>query len=132
LHWLIVLGLAAQYFLAEAADGDEVGGPMGLRRPIGITLLGLAVLRLGWRLLDRRPLWPSTMTGYGCALARITRLAFYLLLFLLPLTGWRLSSAEGDAIDMIGLLEVPPLVPVGAADAYEEGHELLFNVLLAF
>jgi cytochrome b561 len=130
LHWLVVLGLIASYFLAEAAEDQE--GLMGLHRSVGLAILALAVLRLLWRLIDRTPPWPATMAGYERAIARLTHVAFYLLLFALPLTGWLLSSAEGDAVRFFDLFDLPPL-SVGATgeDALEDVHEALFNVLLA-
>jgi cytochrome b561 len=132
LHWLIVLGLIASYFLAEAAEDEE--GLMGLHRSVGITILALAGVRLLWRLVDRTPPWPAAMAGYERIFARLTHAAFYLLLLALPLTGWLLSSAEGDAVRYFELFELPPLyVGTGeeAEDALEDIHETLFNVLLA-
>ena len=132
LHWVIVAGLIASYFLAEAAEDNETGSSMGLHRSIGIAILALAVLRLLWRLLDRRPAWPTVMPGYQRTLARTTHAIFYVLLFALPITGWMISSVEGDSVPFFGLLELPP-IPSGAnEDWLEDLHELLFNVLLAF
>jgi cytochrome b561 len=132
LHWLIVLGLIASYFVAEAAEDDQVGGLMGLHRSIGITILALAVLRLLWRLYDRTPPWPATMAGYERVIARATHWTFYALLFALPVTGWLLSSAEGDAVRYFDLFDLPALSTGVDEDTFEELHEALFNVLLAF
>jgi cytochrome b561 len=129
LHWLVVLGLIASYFLAEAAEDDE--GLMGLHQSVGITILALAVLRLLWRLVDRTPPWPAGMAGYERVIARLTHVAFYLLLFALPLTGWLLSSAEGDAVRFFDLFQLPPLDTGTDDDELEDIHEALFNVLLA-
>ena len=132
LHWLIVIGIIASYLTAEAAEDDEAAGLMQLHGSIGITILVLAVLRLGWRLVDRPPPWPATMTGYERMLARATHVTFYVLLFAAPLTGWLLSSAEGDALRYFDLFALPPL-PFGVSEeTFEDVHETLFNVLLAF
>jgi cytochrome b561 len=132
LHWLIVIGLIASYFLAEAAEDDEASAVMSVHRSVGITILVLAVLRIVWRLLDRRPLWPATMAGYERLIARATHWTFYVLLFALPITGWMLSSAEGDGVRFFGLFELPPLLSPAGEEILEELHETLFNVLLAF
>ncbi len=132
LHWLVVLAIIATYFIAEAAEDDEFGGLTGLHRSIGITILALAILRLLWRLADRAPAWPSTMTSRERVIARTTHAVLYALLFALPLTGWLRSTAAGDAVSFFGLLELPPLSAGAGEETLEEMHELLFNVLVAF
>jgi cytochrome b561 len=132
LHWVIVAGLVASYFLAEAAEDNETGSAMGLHRSIGIAILALAILRLLWRLVDRRPAWPTVMPGYQRIIARATHAIFYVLLFALPITGWMISSVEGDPVPFFGLFELPP-IPSGADEHWlEDLHEMLFNVLLGF
>jgi cytochrome b561 len=132
LHWLIAIGIIASYFLAEAAEDDKGGGLMGVHRSVGITILLLAVLRAAWRMVDRRPLWPSTMARYERLIARATHWIFYILLFALPITGWMLSSIEGDPVLYFELFELPPLTVPAGEETLEELHETLFNVLLAF
>jgi cytochrome b561 len=132
LHWVIVAGLIASYFIAEAAEDDEVGDLMGLHRSVGLTILSLAILRLLWRLLDRRPPWPATMVAYERVIARATHVIFYVLLFTLPVTGWMVSSAEGDPVRFFDLFGLPPLIVGADEDMLEDLHEILFNVLLGF
>lgn len=135
-HWTIVLGVIAQYFLAEAAeDVKEQPGMLdafGLHRSIGITILALAIARLVWRLIDSPPQWPTTMRPMERTLAKVMHASFYLLLFAVPLSGWAVSSAEGDASSFFGLFTLPAL-PLGEAleHTLEEVHEVLFNVLAA-
>ena len=131
MHWLIVIGLIASYFLAEASEDDEASALMSVHRSVGITILVLAMLRIVWRLADRRPLWPATMAGYERLIARATHWTFYALLFALPITGWMLSSTEGDPVRFVGLFELPRLLSPAGEDMLEELHETLFNVLLA-
>lgn len=131
LHWVVVLGIIANYFIAEAAEDEEAGGLMGLHRSVGITILALAVLRLLWRLVDRTPPWPADMPAHERVIARTVHAVFYVLLFALPVTGWMISSAEGDPVRWFGLVELPGLSVGASEDALEELHEVLFNVLFA-
>lgn len=138
LHWVIVLGIIAQYFLAEAGESESVTGgamtPMNWHMSLGITLLALATVRLLWRLFDRTPAWPAEMRGYERFLAASVHLAFYVLLFAIPISGWLLSSVEGEGLTLFGWFELPPLVAQGSEqreDFIEEVHEVLFNVLFA-
>lgn len=144
LHWVIVAGIVAQYFLAEAAEDHEGAGPSafsaaGFHNSIGITILALALLRVLWRLVELPPSLPQTMKSYERTLARTTHFAFYVLLFALPLTGWALATADQQAISFFGLFDLPQLrlgaqLPIEGGtlteDQLEEIHEVLFNVLL--
>jgi cytochrome b561 len=131
-HWIIVAGIIAQYFLAEAGEHDEHGGPFtaaGLHAAIGMTILLLAVLRLLWRAVDPHPAWPDSMKPRDIMAAKAVHAAFYGLLFALPITGWMLSSTENDPISFFGLFTIPHIV--GASEDFlEDTHEVLFNVLL--
>jgi cytochrome b561 len=130
MHWLVVAGIIALYFTAEAAEGDG-DGMMALHNSLGIAILALAALRLVWRLADRPPALPDTMARWQRTAARAAHALLYALLFALPVSGWLLSSAEGDPVLFFGWFELPPLPGAADADMMEEVHEVLFNVLLA-
>ena len=123
LHWVIVAGIVAQYFLAETAAGLHIS--------IGATILVLAVLRVLWRLAEPPPPLPQTMKRYERVLARSTHIAFYVLLFALPITGWALAGVDHESIGVFGLFDLPRLrIAALTEDQLEDIHEALFNVLL--
>ena len=131
LHWIVVVGIIASWIVAEAAEDEERGGLLGLHRSIGLTIFALAVVRVGWRFFDPRPAWPAGMAGWERSLARLTHALLYVLLFAIPLTGWLLSSAEGDPVSWFGLFELRPVSVAADDDVLEDLHEVLFNVLVA-
>jgi cytochrome b561 len=119
LHWLIVALIIVQVTLASLA-GDLPPGMKKLtllarHKSVGITILGLAMLRLAWRWLNPTPELPSTLKPYERTLARFTHAMLYLLLFAMPLSGWTMSSARGFAVSWFGLLQLPDLVPKSKA-----------------
>jgi cytochrome b561 len=69
------------------------------------------------------------MKPYEIALASIVHVAFYVLLFAIPLSGWALASTEDEPLRIFGWFELPRIV-VGSEDTLEEWHEALFNVLV--
>lgn len=121
LHWVVVIGIIGQWALAEA---DAVP----LHQSIGVTLLGVALLRLAWRAFSPSPAWPADMTPLEIALARSVHVAFYVLLFAIPLSGWALGSAEDEPLRFFGAFDLPRVV-IGSEDTLEDVHEMLFNVL---
>ena len=138
LHWLIVFGIVAQYLLAEAQEEEtESSGAMTAMNwhvSIGITLLALAILRVIWRTVDVTPPWPASMRGFERLLAKAGHIGLYGLLFALALSGWLLTSVEGESFRIFGWFELPALGPAGTEDRehlIEEVHEVLFNSLFA-
>lgn len=147
LHWVIAVGIVTQYFLAEAAEEAERAAvePLsaaGIHAALGVTLLALAVLRLAWRVIELPPERPLAMKSYEIALARAAHVAFYVLLFAVPLSGWALTTANGQALSFLGWFDLPQFQPVvqmplpaiegGTLSKHqlEELHELLFNLLV--
>lgn len=135
LHWVIALlafVLLAMGKLGEV-EADEGDGLFGWHSALGLLVLVLMVSRLLWRLTHAGPPAPRGTPAWQQRAAAITHGAFYVLLILLPVSGWLLASVEGATLDVFGWFAVPWL-PVpggdGAEDAIEEVHEILGNVLL--
>jgi cytochrome b561 len=125
LHWMVVLAIIAQWLLAEA--GDDA---MPLHQSLGLAIAMIALIRLAWRLVNPSPAWPVDMMPYEIRLARVVHVAFYVLLFAIPISGWVLSSVEDEPLRFFNAFDLPRVV-LGNEDTLEEVHETLFNVLLA-
>lgn len=133
LHWGIAVLLVLQLVLAEAAEDAPGGtGLLDLHRSVGITILGLALLRLLWRFVSPPPP-PPPMPAWQRVVASGVHWAFYVLLFALPLSGWMMSAAAGDEVRWFGWFTLPGLVGPShdLEEALEEIHETLPGVLLA-
>src|ERR1700741_5462936 len=94
-HWVIVLLIINQWRIAERAD-DLPNGPakiaaLGWHKSFGITILALAVLRLVWPWLNPVPSLADVAKTWERALAHISHVLLYALIFALPLTGWIMS-----------------------------------------
>ncbi|HEX7712253.1 MAG TPA: cytochrome b/b6 domain-containing protein [Sphingomonadaceae bacterium] len=127
LHWLIALALACELGLGFALPEAPAGFALWqLHKSIGIAILALTILRIGWRLLHKPP--ASIETGVAALLARAAHLAFYALLLLAPLTGWAIVSTSPTKIPTIlfGLVPFPNLPLAGTLNApAEQVHEVL-------
>ncbi len=137
LHWLVVLLIIAQFTLALMADDLPAGMKklvlLSRHKSIGITILGLVFLRLGWRWANLTPTLPATLKPYERVLARGTHLLLYVLLFAIPLTGWTMSSARGFPVSWFGFFQLPDLVPKNKAlyEVLGSTHETLAWTLVA-
>lgn len=114
LHWLIVALIAVQATLGLTGLLLPLGlqklAVLARHKSIGLTILGLAVLRLLWRWLNPTPPLPSNLKPHERFLAHSTHAALYVLLFAIPLTGWMMSSARGFPVSWFNLFQLPDLV----------------------
>ena len=114
LHWLIALGIIANVALAwiwpHLADAS-VRPAIDTHKSIGITVLGLAIMRLLWRLTHRPPPLPTGYQRWEVGVSHATHWLLYLLIFVMPLTGWIMDSAYKNAATTpmywFGLFEWP-------------------------
>lgn len=111
-HWVIAALVIANIVIGLLHE-SLLRGTMPLHKSIGLTVLALSVLRVIWRLTHPIPPLPSDTSGWDKALARTTQAIFYVLLFVMPLTGWAMVSAGATPrpLDWFGVFPVP-LLPV--------------------
>ncbi|OLL31877.1 cytochrome B [Burkholderia sp. SRS-W-2-2016] len=114
LHWLIALLIIANVVLglsAESLPDDWVRPVIDTHKSIGITVLGLALLRILWRVSHRPPPLPREFPAWEKGAAHLAHFALYLLMIGLPLSGWLHDSAWKDAathpMQLFGLFEWP-------------------------
>jgi len=101
LHWAIAFAILFNIPLglwmharAEANDVSEgVFRAFQLHKSIGLTVLALSLIRIGWRLTHKQPPLPAHMPTWEKRTARVTHFLFYLVMLALPLTGWLYVSA---------------------------------------
>jgi cytochrome b561 len=134
-HWCIAALVVTQFVLAYTAADLPLGvhklALLARHKSFGMTVLMLAVLRLLWRLKNPPPELPSGMTPLERMLARGTHVAFYVLLFAMPITGWLMSSAKNYSVSWFGLFTWPNLIGKNAAqfDFLRSTHHLLSDAL---
>jgi cytochrome b561 len=138
LHWLIVL-LVLMLAIVGLTMGELPKTPKyfwvyTMHKSVGITVLVLVLVRIGWRLYAGAPNpVPGTPT-WQARLASLTHLLLYALLLAMPLSGWLYDSASGlRPFRWFGLVLMPKLSAPneGLSEWSNDAHELLFWVLVA-
>jgi cytochrome b561/polyisoprenoid-binding protein YceI len=139
LHWLVVGLVAMQFVLAEMAEHAQDSGALlqqlallANHKSLGLTVLGLVLVRLFWRMVHPPPDLPDHMPVWQIFAAKLTHTLFYVLLFALPLSGWLMSSASAYSVSWFNLVELPNLVEPDEAlkERLQWLHELLGTGLL--
>ncbi|HEY0625512.1 MAG TPA: cytochrome b [Allosphingosinicella sp.] len=135
-HWIIAALVILNLFLGffyEAFGKDWTPWIMFFHKATGITVLGLSIARLLWRLGHRPPPFDGVLRPWEALLARLTHWLFYVLMIVIPLTGWALSSSSGRPTNYFGLFEIG-LLPVPRTDAahdlFEDAHEFLGKLMI--
>jgi cytochrome b561 len=133
LHWLIAVGIIANVALAwiwpHLADA-RVRPAIDTHKSIGITILGLAIMRLLWRFGHRPPPLHPGMPDWERRSAHTVHWLLYLMIFAMPLTGWIMDSAYKDAAAhpmlLFGLFGWPRIAPIMhmAPGARDRVHDL--------
>ena len=114
LHWLlaalILFMLALGLFMTSLEETDPRTFPLfQLHKSIGLTILMLSFVRLGWRLANPAPALPTAMSAWEHFAARGVHVLFYMLMIAIPLMGWATVSSAPLAVPTMwfGLFEWP-------------------------
>jgi cytochrome b561 len=113
LHWIIALLIAGSLSLGLIMVNLHLS-PLKTRlfnyhKWIGITVLGLAVIRILWR-AGHRPPPEVPMPRWQALAARAAHYLLYALLIVTPVFGWMDSSAMGYPVVYLKLWQLPDLV----------------------
>ena len=111
-HWLVALVLLGLfglgYWMVDLGYYDSwyKTGP-ALHKSIGITLFGLMLFRVIWRARQIQPTPLANHTAIERKLGHIMHRILYMLIFLILLSGYLISTADERGVSVFGLFEVP-------------------------
>jgi cytochrome b561 len=112
IHWGMALLILALFALGLRLTSMEPNLSnlwlYGLHKTMGLTALGLVVLRILWHLISPPP--GPQATGGMRLFIRAWHWTLYALMIATPIAGWAGSSASGIDTVIFGSIVVPPLV----------------------
>ncbi|MCC6597892.1 MAG: cytochrome b/b6 domain-containing protein [Alphaproteobacteria bacterium] len=135
-HWttalfifaLLIVGL----LMTDMAVSQTKIQIYGLHKSLGLTVLGLGVMRLLWRIGVPAPKSLDTHARYERLLAKTIHIVFYISIICMPLSGWFMSSAGEYPSTFFGLFAIPRIIPKDPAlfSFFREVHELFAYTLI--
>lgn len=133
LHWLTAILVIALWSVGQTIDWFPKGSPRVFARSAhilaGLTLVGVLIVRIGWRVSGGRRL-PRADRGWIATLATSTHWGLYGLLGSTVLLGITNALVRGD--NLLGLFTIPSIAPGDKQlrGSIEDWHGLSANILL--
>jgi len=114
LHWIMVLVILMTMALGWVAE-EYPNSPDKVRlfvwhKSFGITVLFLLAFRLASRLRHGSPSVAASITVFERRAARFVQLMLYLLMAVMPISGWVINSAADFPLHLFGVIPWPALV----------------------
>jgi cytochrome b561 len=125
LHWLMAACILAMLFIGVGMVSTIMPKYVPLlatHKTLGITILVLALIRLGVRARYGAPALPADLPEPMKLAAHLSHYALYALMIGMPLIGWAMMSAGAYPVVLYGNIRLPAILPQS-----DELHALLWN-----
>ena len=132
LHWiiavLIVVQLCLGWYMNEVLPDHSPAQDrvQDIHVTVGLSILILVLVRIGVRLTHPAPPLSRTLAKWERVLAHLSHWLFYILILVMPLTGWALVSVRHEDIPFFGLAwpGMPGLDHLARPEARALGRQL--------
>ncbi|KVC90012.1 cytochrome B [Burkholderia ubonensis] len=138
LHWLIALLIVCGFALGWVMTDIPGFTPTKLKyfswhKWIGVTVSALAAVRVLWRATHMPPPAPAGMPALQRIAAHGVHMLLYVLMIVIPVTGYLYSSASNIPVVYLGIVPLPRLIDPDPAlkETFKTLHVSLNYILLA-
>lgn len=138
-HWISALVIVSMYALGWWMVDLDYYNVWYQRAPFihkstGILFTIFLSYRLIWRFMNTNVNAIETQSTWEKELARVTHVLLYVLMIVLVLSGYLISTAKGDPINVFNWFEVPALFNIRSGfnleDIAGDVHEIVANSLV--
>jgi cytochrome b561 len=117
LHWLIALMMLALvwlgWYMVDLTYYDRwYNQALSYHKAAGLLVLGLAAFWLGWRLVSPSPQALESSPAWVRRSATIMHGLLVLLMFVIPLTGYVISTSAGKPVSFFDWFNIPALFQI--------------------
>ena len=138
IHWamaiLILSTFAVGFYMKEFLDDDAQNRYeiYDLHKSLGVLVMILLIIRVINRIIKTPPALPDSISALDKKLAKIGHNLLYLLMFLVPLSGYLMSSFAGYPVNLFSI-QLPNIVGTNFdfAKFFSEAHEIFAYSLIA-
>lgn len=135
LHWIVALAVLAAYAIGlvreELPKGDFRAWLLTLHMSLGVLVLALTFVRVGWRMLTPAPTALASAPMAALA-ARLAHLALYAAMITIPLVGLLAAWTKGRVVGVFSAFIIPSPVALDTALAktLEDAHGLAAHAFM--
>jgi cytochrome b561 len=120
LHWLnalLIPGLIALgcYMVGLTYYDRWYNAALSWHKSLGLIALGLALVMTGWQWYSPPPAPPAGLQSWERLAARVMRAVLLVMMIVIPISGYLISTSAGQGVDIFGVLHVPALLHGNAA-----------------
>jgi cytochrome b561 len=129
MHWFMAIILISLLAVGKHMTTLDEGAYRlliyDLHKILGCLVLVLLVIRIFTRMLTKTP--PPLSSGLQLRLSQGVHLALYVLMFIMPVSGFLMTQASGQSISLFDLLVLPQLLTEDhdLATQFQNTHEIL-------
>ena len=137
LHWVMAILLVGLFAVGLYMTGLDYYDPLYHSMPwwhksFGLLVFMLLAFRIIWKLSNPKPQALETHKRWEISLAQLIQRAFYVLLLLMIVSGYFISTAKGKGIEFFTFFEFPAITEVideGIVDVIGVVHFVLALIL---
>lgn len=136
LHWLIALLIFCTFplglYMADLPLSPHKLQYYSWHKWAGVTIFFLVLIRILWR-IGHQPPAPVPMPRWQLLASAAVHYSLYVLMVIIPISGWLMSSAHGFQTVWFGVLPLPDLLQKNhdLAETLEDIHAALNYGMLA-
>ncbi|MDB2564564.1 cytochrome b [Alphaproteobacteria bacterium] len=131
-HWSMAIIILITFLLGKNLQDnfENYYFILQLHNSFGLSIFILAIFRIIWRFISIKPGAPSNKIIF-MKIASLTHIVFYILFFIIPITGYFLTNLQGDIVKLFGT-HLPSIFERNSEFKYfiHDIHYYLGNILL--
>ena len=114
IHWLTAFAVFGLFFVGNYMVDLTYYDPNyrtvpALHKAVGLTLFALLLFRIGWHLKVGLPSPIASLRWWEIKAAQVAHKLLYVLLLVTTVSGYLISTAKGQGIEVFGLFTAPAL-----------------------
>ncbi len=115
LHWLIATAIIVLiwlgWYMVDLTYFDKwYHKSLTWHKSLGMLVLGTALLKIGWQIYSPLPDTTKRLPAWERLGADIMHKLLLAMMFLIPVTGYLISTSSGKVVDIFGWFDIPALV----------------------
>ena len=138
LHWamaIIIIGLMVVGLYMTGLDREDPSRRdlYHLHKAFGLMVIFLAIIRIGWIFISHPPQLPAGLKVWETKLAKSAKHLLYLLILVVPASGYVMSTLLGYPVDVFGLFEFPMLLDKNKdmGELFRSVHWIIAYIMIA-